>query len=78
MDNKDYPNEQKHATLEVTLEQVWIENKDTVYLGFCSQCGRLNIKIRVIGHFDDWTITCPGCMRLNHVNSLRFKIQTRQ
>lgn len=65
------------AIIEMSLEQVWVTERETVYLGYCPKCGRLNVKAKVIGHFDDWTMQCPGCQRMNNVASLRFKTQTR-
>ena len=68
--------QKKGAILSVTLEEVWVAERETIYLGYC-RCGRLNVKAKVIGHFDDWTIECPGCHKMNGVASLRFKTQTR-
>lgn len=60
----------------VTLEQLWLTERETIWLGYC-RCGRLNVKAKTIGRFDDWTIECPGCHKLNPVAALRFTTQTR-
>ena len=68
---------QIRGIISITLEQVWVTEKETVYLGYCPKCGRLNVKAKVIGHFDNWTIECVGCHRMNGISDLRFKTQTR-
>lgn len=68
---------QNHAMLPMNLEDIWKNETGTVYLGYCPHCGKLNLKAKVVGHFDDWTLACPGCGKFNNCGSLRFKIQTK-
>lgn len=64
------------AIMDTTLEQIWLNEREPVHLGYC-RCGRLNVKGKYFGRFDDWAIECPGCHKINNVAALTFKTQPR-
>ncbi len=75
IEDKHIDSEAGRVTIEVTLNDVWNE-LPVFYLGHC-RCGRLNIKARVIGHYDDFMLECPGCRTVNHISKLHFTKQLR-